>query len=94
PTRALADLLGDSHPDVQVIETRLASDSWLNLRSQRQTCPKPRVGWVGTAGELSDLLILSEVIKALADRVEWVVMGPCTRWLRPFIHELRSPVEG
>lgn len=94
PTRALADLLGDSHPDVQVIETRLASDSWLNLQSQRQTRPKPRVGWVGTAGELSDLLILSEVIKALADRVEWVVMGPCTRWLRPFIHELRSPVEG
>lgn len=21
-------------------------------------------------------------------------MGPCTRWLRPYIHELRSPVEG
>ncbi|QXG36362.1 glycosyltransferase [Pseudomonas viridiflava] len=94
PTRALADLLGDSHPNVQVIETRLASDSWLNLQSQRQTRPKPRVGWVGTAGELGDLLILSEVIKALADRVEWVVMGPCTRWLRPFVHELRSPVEG
>lgn len=94
PTRALADLLGDSHPNVRVIETRLASAAWLSLQSQRQTRPKPRVGWVGMTAELGDLLMLSQVIKALADRVEWVVMGPCTRWLRPYIHELRSPVEG
>ncbi|KPX94448.1 Glycosyl transferase, group 2 family protein [Pseudomonas amygdali pv. mori] len=94
PTTALAELLEGSHPNVQVIETRLAPEPWRNLQSQRQTRPRPRVGWVGTAAETGDLLILSEVIKALADRVEWVIMGPCTRWLRPYIHELRSPVEG
>ncbi|KAA8694816.1 glycosyltransferase [Pseudomonas caricapapayae] len=94
PTQALAELLADSHPDVQVVETRLAPDPWLTLQGQRQTRPRPRVGWVGTAAQTGDLLVLSEVIKTLADRVEWVVMGPCTRWLRPYIHELRSPVEG
>lgn len=94
PTSALAQLLEDSHPNVQVIETRLAPAPWSTLHSEHRTRSKPRVGWVGTASELGNLLILSEVIKALADRVEWVIMGPCTRWLRPYIHELRSPVEG
>ncbi|MCF5223262.1 glycosyltransferase [Pseudomonas syringae] len=94
PTSALAQLLEDSHPNVQVIETRLAPAPWSTLHSKHRTRSKPRVGWVGTASELGNLLILSEVIKALADRVEWVIMGPCTRWLRPYIHELRSPVEG
>ncbi|WP_019333667.1 glycosyltransferase, partial [Pseudomonas syringae] len=37
PTQALAELLRDTHPHVQVIETRLAPDTWLNLQSQRQT---------------------------------------------------------
>ncbi|KWS76585.1 glycosyltransferase [Pseudomonas amygdali] len=94
PTSALAQLLEDSHPNVQVIETRLAPAPWSTLHSEHRTRSKPRVGWVGKASELGNLLILSEVIKALADRVEWVIMGPCTRWLRPYIHELRSPVEG
>ncbi|WP_122209114.1 glycosyltransferase [Pseudomonas viridiflava] len=94
PTQTLAELLADSHPNVHVVENRLAPATWLTLHSERQTRPKPRVGWVGSAGELGDLLILSEVIKALADRVEWVIMGPCTRWLRPYIHELRPSTEG
>jgi len=94
PTRALAELLQGSHPDVQVVETRLAPEIWQPLESRRNTRTKPRVGWVGKARQLGDLLILSEVIKALADKVEWVIMGPCTRWLRPYIHELHSPVEG
>ncbi|SDP27698.1 Glycosyltransferase, GT2 family [Pseudomonas congelans] len=94
PTQALAELLGDSHPDVRVIEDRLDPSVWLNLQSQRQTRPKPRVGWVGEVSGLDDLLMLTEVIKALADRVEWVIMGPCSRWLRPYIHELRASVEG
>ncbi|MBX8519663.1 glycosyltransferase [Pseudomonas cichorii] len=94
PTPALAELLQDVHPNVQVIETRLSPDTWLNLESRRRTRTKPRVGWVGSAHQQADLLMLSGVIKALADKVEWVIMGPCTRWLRPYIHELRSPVEG
>ncbi|CAM3101110.1 glycosyl transferase [Pseudomonas floridensis] len=93
-TQALAELLGDSHPNVQVVETRLAANVWANLNAPRQLRAKPRVGWVGMPSDLGDLLTLSEVIKALADRVEWVIMGPCTRWLRPYIHELRAPMEG
>ncbi|AHF68542.1 glycosyltransferase [Pseudomonas cichorii] len=94
PTQALADLVRDAHPNIQVIPTRLSPDIWLNVQSQRKTRDKPRIGWVGTADQQADLLILSGVIEALADKVEWVIMGPCSRWLRPYIHELRSPVEG
>lgn len=93
PTEALADLLGDVHRDVQVIETRLSSSIWLGLQSERGVGTKPRVGWVGNAGDIGDLLLIANVIKALAHKVEWVIMGPCPRWLRPYIHELRAPVE-
>ncbi|RMQ44907.1 Glycosyl transferase, group 2 protein [Pseudomonas cichorii] len=94
PTRALADLIQGAHANIQVIATRLSPDIWLNMPSQRQTRDKPRVGWVATADQQAELLMLSGVIKALADKVEWVIMGPCSRWLRPYIHELRAPVEG
>ncbi|QHF04245.1 glycosyltransferase [Pseudomonas asturiensis] len=94
PTTALAELLKDVHPDIKVVETRLDPGVWLNLESQSRPRQKPRVGWAGTVREQNDLLMLSEVIKALADKVEWVIMGSCSRWLRPYIHELRSPVEG
>jgi GT2 family glycosyltransferase len=93
PTQALAELLGDIHADVRVIATRLAPEIWLGVQSRRGIGTRPRVGWVGSAGDGADLLLIANVIKALADKVEWVIMGPCPRWLRPYIHELRAPVE-
>lgn len=93
PTPALAELLMDLHPNVQVIETRLAPQTWLPLQSRRGTRDKPRVGWIGNALQASELEILTDVIKALADKVEWVIMGHCSRWLRPYIHELHDMVD-
>jgi len=93
-TQVLADLLGDSHTNIKVIPTRLSPDIWLDMQSLRRTRKKLRVGWVGTVDQQADLQILADVIKALADQVEWVIMGPCSRWLRPYIHELRPPVQG
>lgn len=93
PTEALAELLREAHSDVRVIETRLAPETWLGLQSRRGVGSRPRVGWVGNAGDVADLLLIANVIKALADKVEWVIMGPCPRWLRPYIHELHAPVE-
>ncbi len=93
PTFALAEILSGLHEDIRVIETRLSPVVWQGLRSIRRTRDKPRVGWVGTADQGADLLLIESVIRKLADKVEWVIMGPCPARLRPFIHELRSPVQ-
>lgn len=93
-TPALAELLSGLHADIRVIESRLSADIWQGLSSQRRTGDKPRVGWVGSASQGADLLVIEDVIRALADKVDWVIMGPCPTRLRPFIHELRSPASG
>lgn len=93
-TPALAELLSGLHGDIRVIESRLSPALWQGLQSTRRTRDKPRVGWVGNADQGADLLLIERVIRQLADKVEWVIMGPCPARLRPFIHELRSPVEG
>lgn len=93
-TQALAELLSTAHANVQVIPTRLSPNVWQGVQSLRRTRKKLRVGWVGTPDQQADLQVLSGVIKATADKVEWVIMGPCSRWLRPYIHELRPPAQG
>lgn len=90
PTLTMAGLLAPVHPDIRVIETRLAPATWPALKTHRTGARKPRVGWVGTPSQAADLELLSSVIKALANEIHWVVMGPCSRWLRPYIHELHA----
>lgn len=89
----LADELSALHLHIHVIETRL-SEHWRRVQCQSLPHDKPRVGWVGTQAEVNDLALIADVIKAFADRVEWIIMGPCPQALRPYVHEWRSPVEG
>ncbi len=94
PTEALAAVLSDIHGDIQVIPTRLDADRWANLKSLRRTGNKPRVGWIGSADQADDLALIAEVIKQLANTVDWIVMGPCPANLRPYVRELRTAVDG
>lgn len=89
----LADELSGLHPHIHVIETRL-SEHWRRVQCHSLPHDKPRIGWVGTASEVNDLALIADVITAFADRVEWIIMGPCPQALRPYVHEWRSPVEG
>ncbi|MBD8707134.1 glycosyltransferase [Pseudomonas sp. CFBP 13711] len=89
----LADELSALHPHIDVIETRL-SEHWRRVQCHSLPHDKPRIGWVGTQAEVNDLALIADVIKAFADRVEWIIMGPCPQALRPYVHEWRSPVEG
>lgn len=89
----LAEELSALHPHIDVIETRL-SEHWRRVQCHSLPHDKPRIGWVGTASEVNDLALIADVIKAFADRVEWIIMGPCPQALRPYVHEWRSPVEG
>jgi GT2 family glycosyltransferase len=89
----LADELSALHANIHVIENRLAP-RWKNVQCQSLPHDKPRVGWVGTRADLNDLALLTDVIKTLAERVDWIIMGPCPPELRPYVREWRSAVDG
>lgn len=90
PTQGLADLLEGIHPDVQVLETRLEPETWLSRQRPRAQRSKPRVGWIGRAGQSADQAPLDTAIRQLGDKVDWVIMGTCSRWLKPFVTELHA----
>lgn len=53
---------------------------------------KPRVGWAGGAGHSGDLKIISEVVKALADEVQWVFFGMLPPGIDPKMVEAHGGV--
>lgn len=91
-TQALADALHDAHSDIRVMPNMLAEELWTHLRSQRRTSRKPRVGWGGGTSHTGDLEVISDVVKTLANEVEWVFFGMCPPALRPYISEFHPPV--
>lgn len=91
-TQPLAEALSGMHHDVRVVPNMLAQDLWSGLRSQRDTSSKPRVGWGGGTSHTGDLEVIAEVVRELADEVEWVFFGMCPDQLRPYIHEFHPAV--
>ncbi|OLS63535.1 glycosyltransferase [Pseudomonas putida] len=91
-TEPLADALSDTHKDIRVLPNMLAEELWVGRRAQRRTSSKPRVGWGGGTSHTGDLEVIAEVIKTLANEVEWVFFGMCPPALRPYIHEFHAPV--
>lgn len=91
-TEPLADALSDTHHDIRVLPNMLAEELWVGRRAQRRTSGKPRVGWGGGTSHTGDLEVIAEVIKTLANEVEWVFFGMCPPALRPYIHEFHPPV--
>ncbi|MGR2679965.1 glycosyltransferase [Chromobacterium haemolyticum] len=75
-----------------VIPNRLRKSIWGDLRAQRRTGRKPRVGWVGASQHRGDLELLFEVIKQTADEVDWVFMGMCLPQFRPYVAEVHHSV--
>ncbi|MGV8918328.1 MAG: glycosyltransferase [Pseudomonas sp.] len=92
---ALADALSEMHPDIRVIEDRLPQDWWQVRQSLRRQSKKPRIGWAGGANQLDNLQLLVEVVKTLANEVEWVFMGTCPPEIIPYVHDFRPepPIE-
>ncbi|ROL62838.1 glycosyltransferase family 2 protein [Pseudomonas vranovensis] len=93
PTAALAQAFAGLHGDIRVVETRLSIDAWRHIKGQRRTAGRPRLGWVGSSEQASDLEVIAPVIKALAADVEWVFFGFCPNSLRPYVHEYHEGVE-
>ena len=91
-TPALAEMLDGMHPDIRVVENHLPLHWWADVKGERRTGRKPRVGWGGAAGHRGDLELIADVVEALSDEVEWVFFGMCPDKLKPFVHEIVQPV--
>jgi len=93
-TPALADALAGLHPDIRVARNRLPPAWWTRLPALRRNVGKrPRVGWAGGIGHNGDLEMIAEVVRELADEVEWVFMGMCPESLQPYVHEFHPGVD-
>ncbi|WP_166222476.1 glycosyltransferase [Pseudomonas atagonensis] len=91
-TQALSDALSSMHSDIRIVPNMLSPDPWATLTSHRRTSSKPRVGWGGGTSHTGDLEIIAEVVRELANEVEWVFFGMCPDELRPYIHEFHSAI--
>ena len=92
-TDALAEQFKGFHSDIRVVQNRLPLDWWGDLpKSERRVGRKPRVGWGGGSSHRGDLELIADVVRDLADEVEWVFFGMCPDKLRPYIHEFHNGV--
>lgn len=91
-TQPLADALSGMHRDIRVVPNMLAASLWGQLKSERNTSRKPRVGWAGGTSHRGDLELILDVVKALANDVDWVFFGMCPDLLRPYVKEFHEPV--
>jgi glycosyltransferase involved in cell wall biosynthesis len=91
-TPALGDALSSMHHDIRVVPNMLAPKMWEHLRGKRRMAKKPRVGWGGGTSHTGDLEIIADVVRELADEVEWVFFGMCPDKLRPYVHEFHGSI--
>ncbi|HBO7420927.1 MULTISPECIES: glycosyltransferase [Pseudomonas aeruginosa group] len=91
-TPALAEAFDGLHPDIRVIENRLPVGWWQGLRAQRRRGERPRVGWAGGSSHTGDLELIADVVRELADEVDWVFFGMCPPSIRPFVREVHAGV--
>lgn len=92
-TEALADAYVGMHGDIRVVENCLPPEWWRALRGKRRAGARPRVGWAGGIGHTGDLELIADVVKELANEVEWVFFGMCPDRLRPYISEFHPGVQ-
>ncbi|MCE7765142.1 glycosyltransferase [Pseudomonas putida] len=91
-TQPLAEAFAGLHGDIRVVHNTLDTRYWGDLKAQRRQSRKPRVGWAGGASHTGDLEVIADVVKELANEVEWVFFGMCPDKLRPYVHEFHEGV--
>lgn len=91
-TAELADAFSDAHSNIHVVNNYLPPCWWKGWQPLRQAGRKPRVGWAGGISHTGDLEMIFEVVREMADEVEWVFLGMCPDQLFPYVHEFHSGV--
>ncbi|HRJ23412.1 MAG TPA: glycosyltransferase [Thauera sp.] len=92
PTEALAQAYGQLVDEVRVVPNYLPKRVWNTLTPARRSGNRPRVGWAGSISHLGDLALLTDVVKTLANEVDWVFLGTCSRDMLPYISEKKAAV--
>ena len=92
-TKPLQDAYGKYAKDSAVVANYLRKDIWLPLKDKpkRFRGKKIRVGWAGAMFHTGDLSVITDVVKELKDKVEWVFMGLAPKGCESFI-EYHEPV--
>ncbi len=91
-TEYLAEEYRRLGPPVVVVQNHLEGAVWLELPQPKRREGKPRVGWAGAAQHHGDLAIISEVVKATANDIDWVFLGMCLDEVRPYVKEFHPGV--
>lgn len=91
-TDFMAQVFDGFNADIRIVNTRLDPLDWSGLQGARRRAEKPRVGWVGSLHSIAELEMLANVIKELANEVDWVILGACPAHLRSFIREYHDAV--
>ena len=92
-TQPLAEAFAGLHDDIRVVENRLPVGWWGGLHGARRQGRKPRVGWAGGASHTGDLELVLDVVRELAEEVEWVFFGMCPEKLQPYVKEIHAGVD-
>jgi glycosyltransferase involved in cell wall biosynthesis len=88
-TPTLAEAYADFIDDIVVIPNALDTSYWTDtVLTQTPDRDKPRVGWAGATQHSGDLVMLKEVVIALADSVDWIFMGMCPDELQSVVKEI------
>jgi glycosyltransferase involved in cell wall biosynthesis len=91
-TPGLAEAYSGLNADTQVLELKLPLEWWGNIKVTRTEHKKLRVGWAGGSSHLGDLELIADVVKDLAEEVDWIFFGMCPKKLRPYVKEFHSGV--
>lgn len=94
PSPLMAQLFDGFCADLRVLQTCLDPRQWGGVISLRGASSKPRIGWLADSMHYADLELMEEVVKALADEVEWVCIGGCPSHLRSLVHEIHGEIGG
>jgi len=88
----LADELSGFISDIRIVPNDLDARFWGSLESRRGCGVKPRVGWAGAMQHLGDLEVLADAVCETADEVDWIFMGMCPDFLKPYVKEVHDYV--
>ncbi len=92
-TDALAEAFKGFHPDIRVQKLYLPNPWWKAVSPRQIEGGKPRVGWAGGTAHAGDLALIADIVKDLADEVDWVFLGTMPKGAEAHIAEYHEGVE-
>ena len=91
-TDSLAQAYAGMTDEVVIQPNYIEHAVWGGLAPARRGGAKPRVGWAGGIGHTGDLEMLADMVRDLANEVDWVFFGLCPETLVPYVREIHGGV--